>query len=146
LITKPKGDYYGGLVSAPVFKNIITRIHTLDKRNITPSTPNTEIKITKSPGQSTGKEYVSQDFQTNKKPNESQTVFISTNNLKVMPDLKGKTIKEAVLTLNERGIKWSFSGAGIVVEQSIPPGQTVDKRKTCILTCSQISSTGTRIY
>ena len=46
LITKPKGDYYGGLVSAPVFKNIISRIHSLDKGNTTPSTPDTEIKTT----------------------------------------------------------------------------------------------------
>jgi beta-lactam-binding protein with PASTA domain len=63
-----------------------------------------------------------------------------------MPDLKGKTIKEAVLKLNERGIKWTLSGTGVVVEQSIPPGQTIDKRKTCILTCSEIRSTGMRIY
>ena len=33
LINKPKGEYYGGLVSAPVFKNIISRIHLLEKGN-----------------------------------------------------------------------------------------------------------------
>jgi cell division protein FtsI (penicillin-binding protein 3) len=146
LIHKPKGAYYGGLVSAPIFKNIISRIHSFDNGKIIPLTPDTEIKTTERPNQKTEKEYASQDFQTDKKLDESQTVFISTNNLKVMPDLKGKTIKEAVLTLNERGIKWSLSGTGVVIEQSIQPGQTVDKRKTCILTCSQISTTGARIY
>ena len=146
MIHKPKGEYYGGLVSAPVFKNIISRIHSLDKGKITPLTPDTEIKTTERQNQRIENEYVSQDFQTSKKLNESQTVFISTNNLNVMPDLKGKTIKEAVLILNERGIKWSLSGTGVVVEQSIPPGQTLNKRKTCILTCSQISTKGARIY
>ncbi len=146
LIHKPKGDYYGGLVSAPVFKNIISRIHSLDKGKITPLTPDTEIKTTELPNQKTEKEFASRDFPTNNKLNEAQTVFISTNNEKIMPDLKGKTIKEAVLTLNERGIKWSLSGTGVVVEQSIPPGQTIDKRKTCILTCSQNSTTGARVY
>lgn len=146
MIHKPKGEYYGGLVSAPVFKNIISRIHSLDKGKITPLTPDTEIKTTERQNQRIENEYVSQDFQTSKKFNESQTVFISTNNLNVMPDLKGKTIKEAVLILNERGIKWSLSGTGVVVEQSIPPGQTLNKRKTCILTCSQISTKGARIY
>jgi cell division protein FtsI (penicillin-binding protein 3) len=146
LITKPKGDYYGGLVSAPVFKNIISRIHSLDKGNTIPSTPDTEIKTTERLNQKTGKEYASLDFQTSNELKESQSVFISTNNLKVMPDLKGKTIKEAVLILNERGIKWNLSGTGVVVEQSIPPGQTIDKRKTCVLTCSEIRSTGMRIY
>jgi len=146
LIHKPKGEYYGGLVSAPVFKNIISRIYSLDKGKITPVTPDTEIKTTERQNQRIENEYVSQDFQTSKKINESQTVFISTNNLNVMPDLKGKTIKEAVLILNERGIKWSLSGTGVIVEQSIPPGQTLNKRKTCILTCSQISTKGARIY
>jgi cell division protein FtsI (penicillin-binding protein 3) len=146
MIHKPKGEYYGGLVSAPVFKNIISRIHSLDKGKITPLTPDTEIKTTERQNQRIENEYVSQDFQTSKKFNESQTVFISTNNLNVMPDLKGKTIKEAVLILNEWGIKWSLSGTGVVVEQSIPPGQTLNKRKTCILTCSQISTKGARIY
>ncbi len=146
LIYKPKGEYYGGLVSAPVFKNIISRIHSLEKGNTKPLTPNTEIKTTEHPNQKSEKEYAALDFQTNKNLDESQTVFVSTNNKKVMPDLRGKTIKEAVLTLNERGIKWSLTGTGVVVEQSISPGQTVDKRKTCILTCSQISTTGARIY
>ncbi|MCW8805007.1 MAG: transpeptidase family protein, partial [Ignavibacteriaceae bacterium] len=146
LITKPKGDYYGGLVSAPVFKNIISRIHSLDKGNTIPSTPDTEIKTTERLNQKTEKEYAPLDFQSSNELKESQSVFISTNNLKVMPDLKGKTIKEAVLKLNERGIKWTLSGTGVVVEQSIPPGQTIDKRKTCILTCSEIRSTGMRIY
>ena len=146
LIYKPKGEYYGGLVSAPVFKNIISRIHSLEKGNTKPLTPDTEIKTTEHPNQKTEKEYAAQDFQTNKNLDESQTVFVSTNNKKVMPDLRGKTIKEAVLNLNERGIKWSLTGTGVVVEQSISPGQTVNKRKTCILTCSQISTTGARIY
>ena len=43
MITKPKGDYYGGLVSAPVFKNIITRIYSLGKGKI--ETPSTDLEI-----------------------------------------------------------------------------------------------------
>ena len=63
-----------------------------------------------------------------------------------MPDLKGKTIKEALVILNDLGIKWSISGSGVITEQSIPAGQVLNKRETCLLTCSQISTTGTRIY
>ena len=37
------------------------------------------------------------------------------------------------MILNEIGIKWSISGTGVVIEQSITPGQTINKRKTCIL-------------
>ena len=44
LINKPKGEYYGGLVSAPVFKNIIKRIDALDNRIMNKQMPDTEIK------------------------------------------------------------------------------------------------------
>ena len=146
LINQPKGEYYGGLVSAPVFKNIISRINSLEKGKIEPPVPDPEIKTTEKLKQKTEKEFTHQDIKTNKDQHKSENVFVSTNSLNLMPDLRGKTIKEAVLILNERGIKWSLSGTGVVAEQSIPPGETFNKRKTCILTCSQISSTGARIY
>jgi cell division protein FtsI (penicillin-binding protein 3) len=146
LIHKPKGEYYGGLVSAPVFKNIISRIHSLEQGKIEQTTPETEIKTTENKNQTTGSDFVQREIRSDKELNKTNNVFISTNNLNVMPDLRGKTIKEAVLILNEKGIKWSLSGTGIVVEQSIPPGEAFNKRKTCILTCSQIISTGARIY
>ena len=63
-----------------------------------------------------------------------------------MPDLKGKTIKEAVLILNQNEISWSLSGTVVVVEQSIAPGQIIKKRMKCNLTCSQIYKSGARIY
>jgi len=63
-----------------------------------------------------------------------------------MPDLIGKTIKEALLILNDLGVKWSISGSGVVAKQSISPGQTINQRKTCILTCSQLSTSKARIY
>jgi len=63
-----------------------------------------------------------------------------------MPDLRGKTIKEAVLILNEKGVKWRLSGTGVVIEQSIPPGNIINKRMTCSLNCSQMITNGARIY
>ena len=146
LITKPKGEYYGGLVSAPVFKNIVSRIHSLEKR--TSDSPNieTEIKTTEIKTESDNAKIVQKEIPPTSETNRSKNVFVSGKNLNIMPDLKGMTIKEAVSTLNEMGIKWSISGAGIVVEQSITPGQPINKRKTCVLTCSQITSSGARIY
>jgi beta-lactam-binding protein with PASTA domain len=85
-------------------------------------------------------------LQQDKDSKESQSIFVADNKLHTMPDLRGKTIKEALLILNELGVKWSISGSGVVAEQSILPGQALNKRKTCILTCSQISTTGARIY
>ena len=145
LIHKPKGEYYGGLVSAPVFKNILSRIYQLEKGKYNYPKQNTEIKITDNFNNELKNDFVVSDQQSNEKITESRTVF-AADNRNLMPDLSGKTIKEAVLILNVLGVKWSISGSGVVSEQSIPPGQTINKRKTCILTCSQISSTGARIY
>lgn len=146
LITKPKGEYYGGLVSAPVFKNIVSRIHSLEKRTSKSQIIDKEIKTSKINNQSGNVRIVQKEIHPTSETNHSKNIFASGKNLNIMPDLIGMTIKEAVLTLNEMEIKWSISGAGIVVEQSITPGQAINKRKTCVLTCSQITSSGARIY
>lgn len=146
LIHKPKGQYYGGLVSAPVFKNILTRIYELEKGKYDRQKPNTDIKIADNKNQGPENDLIEYDIQSDEDLNESRNVFIADNNRNIMPDLKGKTIKEALVILNDLGIKWSISGSGVIKEQSIPAGQILNKRITCLLTCSQISTTGTRIY
>jgi cell division protein FtsI (penicillin-binding protein 3) len=146
LIHKPKGQYYGGLVSAPVFKNILTRIYELEKGKYDRQKPNTDIKIADNKNQDSDNDLIEYDIQSVEDLNESRNVFIADNNRNIMPDLKGKTIKEALVILNDLGIKWSISGSGVIKEQSIPAGQILNKRITCLLTCSQISTTGTRIY
>ena len=146
LIHKPKGQYYGGLVSAPVFKNILARIYELERGNYDRPKPNTDIKIADNKNQETNNDFVQYDFQSDDNLSESGNVFITDNNRNIMPDLRGKTIKEALVILNDLGIKWSISGSGVITEQSIPAGQVFNKRKTCLLTCSQIGTTGTRIY
>ena len=146
LINKPKGHYYGGLVSAPVFKNILLRIYDLEKGKYNHPKPNNDIKIAGNKSQGSNIHFVPNKPKGNNDLKESQNIFVADNKLNVMPDLRGKTIKEALLILNELGIKWSISGSGVVAEQSIPPGQALSKRKTCILNCSQIITTGARIY
>jgi len=146
LINKPKGHYYGGLVSAPIFKNILSRIYDLEKGKYDHPKPRTDIKFAVTENQKFDNDLVSSQSNQDKDLKKNQNVFIADNKLNVMPNLKGKTLKEALLILNELGIKWSISGSGVVSEQSIPPGQEMNKRKTCILTCSQISVTGVRIY
>lgn len=146
LINKPKGQYYGGLVSAPVFKNILSRIYELENRKYEHPKPETDIKIADNQNQETEELLVHYDFSRVDDSKETKNVFATDNGTRLMPDLRGKTIKEAILTLNELGIKWSISGSGVVSEQSIPPGQLLNKRKTCILNCEPIAANGVRIY
>ncbi|MGE5811317.1 MAG: PASTA domain-containing protein, partial [Ignavibacteria bacterium] len=131
-------------VSAPVFKNILKRIYDLEKGKYNPTKPGTEIKIAINKNQIS--EFVNHELQHGNELNESRNVFASDNSRNLMPDLRGKTLKEALSVLNDLGIRWSISGSGVVAGQSISPGQLLDKKQTCVLTCSQMSTTGARIY
>ncbi len=146
LINKPKGHYYGGLVAAPVFKNILSRIFNLEKGRYEHLTPGSEIKITVNETQNSKNNIVLNESTQEENLSEGRNTFVYSNQQNVMPDVRGKTLKEALLILNELGILWKISGSGVVTDQSINPGQILTKRKTCILTCSQITSTGARIY
>jgi cell division protein FtsI (penicillin-binding protein 3) len=145
LITKPKGKYYGGMVAAPVFKRINEKILALGKRNWNENYPYEEMKTVKN-DTSPNKENYSFINQNEKNINRTENVFVSTSSQNVMPDLKGKTIKEALLIMNEMGIQCSISGSGVVVNQSIAPGSVIKGRKSCRITCLQIITEGASIY
>ena len=145
LINKPKGEYYGGLVSAPVFKNIVKRIHSLDEGEIE-TKPENEIKIAEKTASPNELNIVKSENRIDEGSNNQKNLFVLGSSSNLMPDLRGLTIKEAVLLLNERGMKWSVSGSGVVVEQSIPPGEVINTRKTCVINCSQIVTSSARIY
>jgi cell division protein FtsI (penicillin-binding protein 3) len=146
MINKPKGQYYGGAVSAPVFQKIVSRIYSLEKGMYEHPVPQQDIKITEYRSDSPNEQENKFESDYNSDFNQSQNIFISNTGKNLMPDLRGKTIKEALSILNELGIKWSVSGSGVVAEQSILPGNTINKNKTCTLKCSPISPTGARIY
>ena len=146
LINEPKGKYYGGLVAAPMFKNILSRILSLEKIDKQHPVMENDIKTVQKELPDHKQESISYKLKSTKNFSENENIFISDNNQAVMPDLRGKTIKEALLVLNELGVRFNISGSGVVVEQSITPGSLINGKKTCVLTCSQVVTTGARIY
>ena len=146
LINEPKGKYYGGLVAAPVFKEIVTRIISLDKNSSSQPVKELEIKSANNESFNDGSGSIAQDFNSEIKIQSGKNFFISDNMKNIMPDLKGKTIKEALMILNDLGVRFSISGSGVVIEQSISPGSTINSKKTCVLRCSQVVTAGARMY
>ena len=63
-----------------------------------------------------------------------------------MPDLRGKTIKEALFMLNEIGLKYSINGTGLVNSQSIQPGSKIKSNAVCVLNCSPDQIKGANVY
>ena len=50
-----------------------------------------------------------------------------------MPNLIGKTVRDAFSELKKVGIKPQISGRGLIVSQSIEAGLKVEKKSICIL-------------
>jgi cell division protein FtsI (penicillin-binding protein 3) len=144
LFHSPRKEHYGGKVAAPVFKKITQRILTLDSQRfqvpeLYDESNESDIKIMSS-------NYLEE--------NGSQILNISNNfvnynnNLpnSIMPDLRGYSVKEALVSLNSLGLKYDITGSGLVTYQSIKPGITISKSDLCKINCSESSINGANIY
>jgi cell division protein FtsI/penicillin-binding protein 2 len=147
LINKPKGEYYGGKVSAPVFKRIAERIinddpeiFLNDEKTFEPNNQDHKNEILDKQIFVNNIESKKPSFKTLKQEN------IEIANQNIMPDLRGNTVKEALVVINQLPIQYDLIGSGVVVKQSIKPGTTINKNKTCTIYCSDETINGTRIY
>jgi len=146
LISKPKGKYYGGMVAAPVFKNINEKILALGQTIKKESKQQSDIKTVQNENQENKSDYYPVEHQIDRGVKKVENIFVSNTKKNIMPDLIGMTIKEALLIMNEMGIQCSISGSGLVTKQSIPPGTIIKSRKVCRITCSQLITEEASIY
>ena len=104
--------HWGGISAAPVFKSVMDRIINIDK----------SITISRSKNQRV----------------KNEPILIQKNNkIKIeyveMPNLIGKTVRDAFSDLKKVGIKPQISGRGLIVSQSIEAGTKIEKESICIL-------------
>ena len=104
--------HWGSISAAPVFKSVMDRVINIDK-SITISRSKKEI-------------------------NKNEPILIQKNfDRKIeyvkMPNLVGKTVRDAFSELKKVGIKPQISGRGLIVSQSIEAGTKVEKKSICIL-------------
>ncbi|MBT8382515.1 MAG: transpeptidase family protein [Ignavibacteria bacterium] len=147
MINKPKGEYYGGKVSAPVFKKIVERIVELEPEKFLEYVNSSEEK-------NLLEENTFSDEQTSvitaeiekltDKLDERENILVTDKNL--MPNLSGRTVKEAIAILNQLGLNYDLIGSGVVTNQSIKPGANIIKNRRCKIYCSDETINGTRIY
>jgi len=132
LLNSPDQGKYGGLVAAPIFKNVAERIVQNDYEEF--------------------QEYINPDLMKNLKfaednsVNDSQSktqikpinvkeVKLSSNNK--MPDLINCHVKDAIYALTKLGVKYKIKGTGIITSQSIAPGQKLTGKEVCLIECSE---------
>jgi cell division protein FtsI (penicillin-binding protein 3) len=104
--------HWGSMSAAPVFKSVMDRVISIDKSITTSRSKKVKIK--------------------------NEPILIQKNlERKIeyveMPNLIGKTVRDAFSELKKTGIKPQISGRGLIVSQSIEAGTKVEKKSICIL-------------
>lgn len=146
ILDSPQKEKYGGTVSAPIFKNITERILKTDLNKYQNAAKfYTDVKRES--------QLNSADENLNISLNEvnvssTQTSYKLTGEISngLMPDLRGNTIKEALVKLNLLGLAYDVKGSGIVTRQSISPGVKVNRNQVCKITCSESAIIGANVY
>ena len=145
IVNSPSEEKYGGKVAAPIFKNVTERILQTDLKKFQET----------------------EEYKTN---NNLETKMVSTTNVKeiapevtnvviasnnysnsenqkiIMPDLRGYTVKDALIKLNLLGLRYDINGSGIVTSQSISPGEKIKQNQVCKINCSETIISGANIY
>jgi len=104
--------HWGSMSSAPVFKSVMDRVINIDK----------SISISRSK-----KEKLKNEPILIQKNLERKIEYVE------MPNLIGKTVRDAFSELKRAGIKPQISGRGLIVSQSIEAGTKIEKKSICIL-------------
>lgn len=136
-----KASYYGGDVAAPIFREVSQKIIDLDvevKKQHSPVVNNVTVAFTNNNNNEIKfrNAIIDEEFKYN----------IENMNKKVMPDLKGATVREAIKILTYLKIKYEITGSGRIVKQSIEPGTRINSGVTCKLNCENKNITGVKTY
>ena len=139
IVYNPEGsDFYGAKVAGPVFKNVMKRLTGYQKTK----EPKTEQRSLYAETQSGNKydykrvlDYVGVDYKDNGKGSwvevrpRSEVMQLSPQKIsnKVVPDVRGKGLRDALYILEAMGLKVDIEGVGKVVRQSLNPGQSLEK-------------------
>jgi len=154
IVDEPKGAIYGGVVAAPIFREIAAQSLRFLGYYPQPQSPApTETILVKQP--KTSKKEVPapqspipidttlvKSPKTSKKETptpaamnvvEANLVSIDVGPLKQMPNLKGMPIRKVITILNRSGIRCQVEGRGIAVEQRPDPGAPLPPNNLCFV-------------
>lgn len=142
VINDPKGEYYGALVSGPVFKKVADRIFASDvtmysnvKQHAIGNTQTPEAKAghskaTRQVYQAFGIKtlYAAKSDYFNTIDTTNGIIYQENTPVKgVMPNVSGMGLKDAMYLLGNAGLKTKVIGSGKVILQSIQAGTPVGR-------------------
>lgn len=142
VINDPKGEYYGSLVSGPVFRKIADRIYAGDvkmysdvKENligntVIPAAKAGESKATQRVYKAFGIKalYAAKSDYFNSVDTSNGVAYQENTPVKgVMPNVLGMGLKDAMYLIGNTGLKTRVKGSGKVVGQSIVAGSAIGR-------------------
>lgn len=149
VITNPRAGFYGGRVAAPVFKEIADKCYSrvIDVHNAINSEDSLATYVdAKLPNLQVGyKSDLTYLMEALKMPYkdasttlwavskvENDTMALLTRNMqeKIVPNVVGMGLRDALFLLENRKIRVRVSGVGKVKSQSIKPGRSVNEAHT----------------
>lgn len=148
VINNPQGDYYGALVSGPVFRDVADKVYASDAQMYDPLKNQTFVGIGKKPvvksGQSKATQSVYRSFGLKSNVvakgeyiSSADSTGKSEHEIKYtegrVPDVNGMGLKDALYLLGNSGLRPLVKGSGKVVRQSLAAGLRVAKNYQIVL-------------
>ncbi|MBN8688486.1 MAG: transpeptidase family protein [Chitinophagales bacterium] len=150
--TKPHAaSHFGGTLAAPVFREIATKLYAMYVNKKDPSliaakkdssafyyagyTPDIK-NVYNTLRVKYADSCLNNNWATVYAANYQPVVKVSTVNKKVMPNVRGMGLKDALYLLENMGVKVTVTGKGKIAAQSIAPGTALVKGTTVLLELS----------
>jgi cell division protein FtsI (penicillin-binding protein 3) len=134
IVDEPKGAIYGGVVAAPIFREIAAqslRVLGYYPRKELPKDKNAPVLAGMLPTSAPS----SQEAPSRPTPLLAgftpPQLEIPQEPLKVMPDLRGYTIRQVLNLLHRSGLRCRVEGSGMAVSQEPPPGTEISPGTAC---------------
>jgi cell division protein FtsI/penicillin-binding protein 2 len=145
IVNSPNEEKYGGKVAAPIFKKITDRILETNLKKFQETeefkmNTNFDTRIISTPIEN------EVSSEVNNIVNVSSNYPNSQGQKILMPDLRGHTVKDALIKLNLLGLNYDINGSGKVTSQSIKPGMNIKQNQVCKINCSETIISGANIY
>ncbi|MDI6853951.1 MAG: penicillin-binding transpeptidase domain-containing protein [Deltaproteobacteria bacterium] len=121
IVDEPKGAIYGGVVAAPIFKEVAAQ--ALRVMGYYPPTPNVPVLASLLPAAA--------HAQSKPEIKETPSLAAAEGPLTIMPDLQGKTIRQVLDVLHRAGIRCRLEGSGLAVSQEPAPGTPINPGDIC---------------
>lgn len=135
IIDEPKGAIYGGVVAAPIFREIAAQ--SLRFLGYYPQGDNTPVLAGLLPTPAAAQSVPEVKHPAPKavappKPLQLQAA-VPKKPLEVMPDVSGLTIRQVLNLLHHSGMHCRFEGSGLAVSQEPTPGTSITPGATCVV-------------